>query len=224
MNYPTIDNATKEAVEALTSADIGNAYAFSECVVRYGVEAVCHAVFMQQALEFQNETDVTAFLTNHDVVVRGKAYGNASMDQISDPRAKSYATNRGRIVFPKKAMGSDGVYVPTETVQRRDNHIILFNGDYINLCMNPETGEFDAYPDGREIMDYFATNPGIDVFLDKDMIERGLRFSQYLFDKCVKDFEKYKEERVGIKPPQSEYMTDLGRKLLSYYRTIVYNR
>ena len=75
MVYPTLDEETQRAVNALDQETVRSSHAYYHELLWYGLDAVAHAIIAREALQLQTPTDLDAFLKKYSLSVRRVSYG-----------------------------------------------------------------------------------------------------------------------------------------------------
>lgn len=241
MEYPTLDEATREAIDALTLEEVDRSVldlyherygnddeerirrlcteansGYSHEILWYGVEAIAHVHLMRMALDISE--------------------GRLSVDDFVSKYSLDFDGALSGIFVPLRKIELDGVYIPQPAYAERwhggepsekKRPVCLFNGDYHNRIGYDYTPvETDHWgPDKQYARQLISRKWQPSDLENQVLMEQGVRFGRDLWRTCVAGFEwhcKYRHEGWGWKEShQAQRVTDLGRKLIAYYDGIV---
>ncbi|HLC71378.1 MAG TPA: hypothetical protein VJI32_05190 [Candidatus Nanoarchaeia archaeon] len=236
MDYPTLDDATKKALNKLTLEEAGVHpldYTNPDSVLRrdanggyaheilwYGVDAITHVHLMRMARDISSQK-----LSPEGFV---KKY-NLTFEDLT----KQHGLRGGWIRVPLTKIESGGIFIPRQAYsvkgnrRRKDRQIHLFDGDYGNRVeLNPRTpNEPDPWPNkqyAKQLMNRGWKSSDLE---SPELVEQGIRFGKDMWQTCVQGFEwcsNYRYEGWGIEESlQLPKVTELGRKLIAYYEEII---
>lgn len=210
MVYPTLDEATQRALNELSETELRHS-TYDHEILWYGVDAVAHVHLMQMAKRIaEGKISIEDFMEKY-----GLDFGERPIkfyDQV--------LAFEGGFSGLLKAIENDGIFIPQQAYRithgKAERLIQFFGGDYFNLIRKSSWTNKD-YANAlirRKWQPLDLKSP--------EIIEQGVRFGRDMWKTCVEGFEiiqrggKYGE-------PQPQHITDLGRKLIAYYSTIVGN-
>ena len=201
MNHPTLDNTTQEAINALTNQEISRNvnYSFEHSLLWYGVDAVVHAVIMQDAIgNLGKDTSVDNLISQYDLKFEAGANGTG-------------------IGVSLRKVEQQGIFIPSQKYHGQgDARRVLFNADYVNMVpwsyetMDTKT-DLEALQAGLYITGLIWNK---ELLSDPETLNKGLRFARVIWKSSVDEFNKYSG-------PQPVHITGLGIKLIEYYDKIV---
>lgn len=203
-----LDEATQNAINALSRDASQKSYAFGHEILFYGLEAVAHYHIMHMAMRIPGEIQPIDFIEKYELLFK------------IDP--KSYCPELATPQFTGRlaSLTKDGIFIPHQAYDfpgvRHAGKITFFDGDYRNRMRN------DSWLNkllGHALIGRIWRAEDLQ---DTELVSQGIEFSRDLWRTCVWGFNYYKNGVTESSiQPQPEYITELGERLLEYYSSLI---
>jgi len=222
MPIPTLDEVTKEALNALTLADLkaGADFAYAFHIGWDGTIAVAHVQLMRNALEIGTTQSLEEFLKDNNLLFEDQIYGSYTKDDIpgGQEALPRLALRLGRFITPLNILEKDGIFVPRHAYMNpggevENKAVVYFDLDLIQPILYYSDLSDERKGNMRELLD---GNEGWQPkhFENRDAVNSGLHFAQELWRASVNGFNKYRHESPAT-------VTELADRLIEYYGKIV---
>lgn len=196
-----LSDEVKNRLNDLTREDLLDNYALGKSVLIYGVDAIAQIYVMNKAKEnLIKKGPLNEFMEENFLEhhIQHRNFKNKPVYIVQE-----------KYKFPLEKI--NGIFIPKI---RRDRKIVLFDRDYLNMIDNPNGIELANKKWQKE------------DFVDKKIIERGIKFGEEMWKNCVEEFYKTKDGVLNsdgktFPKAQSEEINYLGEELINYYSSFI---
>ncbi len=214
------DEGMRRDLDSVSETEWKNSHAFNHEIAWYGVEALACTYIAGKSKEAIREG-----ISVEDLVKRYE------LDNFEGEGQKGRIG--GGFTCSVQGLRKDSIFIPR---LKDDRRISLFDIDHTNKFGSPRhpfgSLTTEDVENAFELVDY---NRGINSWSYKDLrdeekLRKALKFGKDMWKRCVESFEKYKEpspihtrgDRVlEWSPGQPQKVTDLGRKIIVYWGSII---
>ncbi len=218
INQIALSEDTKKTANELTPEEVSRrvSYAYQHEILWYGIDAVAHAYLMHRARDIrEGKISLEEF---------ARKFGLNFEDKIE-------VYDRPFFSGSLTAIEADSIFVPPQAYlngegNRYEKRVCFFHPDYRNrISMGSWTNKAVA----RLLTEKIWHPSDLE---DPYTVEEGLKFGKDMWATCVVGFEEGKgpmyesqteEGKFIFTKPQPQKVTDLGRRLIAYYSSIVFN-
>ncbi len=232
MRYPSLDRATRKALNGLTLEEIDEStlaafrasyggcykteverteversmaksanYPYNHEILWYGVDAVVHVHLMREALDISaGKVSLADFMTKFALNFNSPFQGNPCV--------------------PMSRIRADGIFIPPQA-QHSKYSVALFNEDYNIRVGIDDLLPRESWPDKEYARKLIKREWSPSDLECKELVEQGVQFGKDMWNTCMAGYKQYKEGKEKEGEPQAQVVTNLARKLITYYEKIV---
>ncbi len=213
-----------ELLNRLSDEEVGKSFAYSHEILRYGTDALAHHYIMNEALKLQGSVNMvpflrlsseneilSEFLAKHSIFIDGQCYSKV---QYELTEFEKVTAENSAFATPLSVLEDAGIFVPRHAYNVSGNNhrlVIYFDQDYMNILYNSNwAGDVDY----AKALILLSKRWEPSDFLNKRLVELGMKFGRDMWYACVTGFEKNKYQ-------QPSHITGLAEQLIKYYSGII---
>jgi|TARA_Y100000310_G_scaffold124950_2_gene123772 hypothetical protein len=220
MTNGTLDDATKQALDDLPGELVTRftSYAYFHEILLRGIDAVAHVHLMRSAQDVLDEKISLNELRRKyrlDFGLKGTEGGQTMIDGF---------------IGHLSTVEGDGLFVPRHAYSDERGQQIKRRMIRFFSRRNYEKIDDDTWTDKDYALQLVERRWRPGDLRNQELVAQGLRFGRDLWNASVAAFEEsqergavldYRHGQVQYGPPQSQEVTELGRKLIAHYSSVV---